>query len=202
MPSTIGTNKPILTWWDIPGGGRGEAIRLLFAEAEIEYVDNRFNKAEKDWESTKAELIKSNKNPYGALPLLEIDGKTYTQHIPILRYLAKRIGKYGGLNVEEEYKLDQFTDVITDWRFSFRSHPETIPRFYNTFENLLAGPFVLGEDFTYADTLLYQALFDGKSLGDEEALAEYPRLTKFVEAFEARPRIKAYLAERKQKFGA
>ncbi|KAI9340211.1 glutathione S-transferase [Obelidium mucronatum] len=202
MPSVLGNEKPVLTWWDIPGGGRGEAIRLLFADAEIDYVDNRFNKAESDWDTKKAELIKSGTNYYGALPLLEIDGTVLTQHVPILRYIAKKIGKYGGSTDEEAYKLDQFSDVITDWRFSFRSNPETIPRFYNTFENLLKGPFVLGEDFSYADALLYQALFDGKSLGNEEQLAPYPRLRKFVDAFEARPKIAKYLVQRKEKFGA
>ncbi|KAI9340210.1 putative glutathione S-transferase [Obelidium mucronatum] len=203
MPSVLGNEKPIFTYWNLPARGRGEVNRLFFAEAGIEFEDVRVDFP--DWPAKKADLVKSGKNHYGALPLLQIGDVILTQHIPILRYVSKKLGKYGGSNDEEAYKLDQFSDVAIDWRFSFakekETHPQAIPRFYNTFENLLAGPFVLGEEFSYADAILYQALQDDGSLGNEERLAAYPRLQKFIAALEARPRIAAYLSQRKELYG-
>ncbi|KAJ3011026.1 UNVERIFIED_CONTAM: hypothetical protein HDU68_001862, partial [Siphonaria sp. JEL0065] len=203
MPSVLGNEKPIFTYWNRAGGGRGEVNRLFFAEAGIEFEDVRIDF--EDWPAKKAELIKSGVNHFGAIPTLQIGDLVLTQSIPILRFVAKKIGKYGGSNDLEAYKLDQFSDVAIDWRFSFAKqrdiHPVAIPRFYNTFENLLVGPFILGEEFSYADAILYQALHDDGSLGNESRLAEYPKLQKFVAAFEARPRIAEYLANRKSQYG-
>lgn len=78
----------------------------------------------------------------------------------------------------------------------------TRPRFMHAFETHLkthdlsrSGPFIIGEKITYADMVLYQVLHD-ENLTQQERKGmkdEYPRLTKLVDAVEARPNIKAFL---------
>ncbi|KAJ3025483.1 UNVERIFIED_CONTAM: hypothetical protein HDU68_007095 [Siphonaria sp. JEL0065] len=201
MPSTI-VETPILTYFDIPARSRGEALRLFFAEAEIEYVDNVFPREE--WPTKKKQLIESGLNPFGAVPVVQVGEIVLTSYIPTLRYFSKKLGKYAGSTDEEAYKVDLLSDLVIDWRFSFGKlkpdHPAQIPRFYSSFEAVLKeGPFALGEEFSYADVLLYQALSDEGALKDESFLVEYPKLRAFVKAFEARPKIAAYLEERKKK---
>ncbi|KAI9340212.1 putative glutathione S-transferase [Obelidium mucronatum] len=201
MSLTLFSARPILTYFNLPNKGRGELIRLFFAEAEIAYQDNRVERS--DWPAKKQELIETGVNTFGAMPVLQIGDLVLTQHLPILRYLSKKIGKYGGANDEEAFKVDQVSDVYVDWRFSWAKdaagHPAAIPRFYSTIEKLLgSGPFVLGNELSYADIAVYQLLHDDGSLGNVERLLPYPNMRKFVAAFESRPRIAAYLEERKK----
>ena len=56
------------------------------------------------------------------------------------------------------------------------------------------GDYVIGKTFTYADMVLYQLLHDENLVQDgRSGLKDYPRLTKLVDALEARPNIKAFL---------
>ena len=58
-----------------------------------------------------------------------------------------------------------------------------------------AGPFALGQVFTYADIVLYQIAHDEGLVGEGgEGLQQYPRLRQLVNAVEERPNIKAFLA--------
>ncbi|KAI9340213.1 hypothetical protein BDR26DRAFT_861469 [Obelidium mucronatum] len=191
MPSPI-TDTPILTYFDIPARSRGEVLRLFFAEAEIEYVENLFPREE--WPTKKKELISSGLNPYGAVPVVQVGPVVLTSTVPTLRYFSRKLGKYAGKTDEESYKIDLLSDIVIDWRFSYGKlkpeHPAAIPRFYSTFESLLEkGPFVIGEEA------------DEGALQNKEFLADYPKLREFVAAFEGLPRIAAYLEKRKQKLG-
>ncbi|KAJ3004964.1 UNVERIFIED_CONTAM: hypothetical protein HDU68_004827 [Siphonaria sp. JEL0065] len=211
------TDKPVFTYFDGVRGSRGQVLRLFFADAEIEFVDDVFSRA--DWNLKKKMLIESGLNPFGAVPIVQIGSVVLTSHIPALKYMSRTIGKYAGSTLEDEYRIDLMADLIVDWRSSFeRLNPEhpafvhcrpdtfhqlAIPRFYHAFEGLLdRGNFVLGAEFSYADILLYQALVDEGALDEKKELLDpYPRLREFVTAFEARPRISAYLEERKRKLG-
>lgn len=56
------------------------------------------------------------------------------------------------------------------------------------------GPFVLGEQFSYADMTLYQVLHDeGLTKRSAAGLEGWPRLRKLVEGLEKRERIKKWL---------
>ena len=56
------------------------------------------------------------------------------------------------------------------------------------------GPYILGKAVSYADLVLYQICHDESLTQDgRKGLKEYPRLTKLVDAVEARPNIKAFL---------
>jgi glutathione S-transferase len=77
--------KPKLTYFDFDGG-RGEVARLAFALGGIAFEDDRVSFA--DWERRKG------LTPFGALPVLEVDGRTVTQSNGINRYVGKLVGLY------------------------------------------------------------------------------------------------------------
>ena len=56
------------------------------------------------------------------------------------------------------------------------------------------GLFVIGNEITYADLVLYQVLHDENLVQEgRKGLKEYARLTQLVDAVEGRPNIKKFL---------
>jgi len=74
-----------LTYFDFHGG-RGEPARLALAIGGIEFEDDRIPLTE--WPSRKAGT------PFGAVPILEVDGQIVTQSNGINRYVGKLTGLY------------------------------------------------------------------------------------------------------------
>jgi len=74
-----------LTYFDFHGG-RGEPARLALSIGEIPFEDDRV--APSDWPARKANT------PFGALPLLEVDGETVSQSNAINRYVGKLANLY------------------------------------------------------------------------------------------------------------
>jgi glutathione S-transferase len=77
--------RPKLTYFDFHGG-RGEVARIAFALSGVEFEDDRIPFSA--WANRKAET------PFGALPVLEIDGRTVAQSNGINRYVGKLAGLY------------------------------------------------------------------------------------------------------------
>jgi prostaglandin-H2 D-isomerase / glutathione transferase len=77
--------KPKLVYFDIDGA-RGEAARLAMVIGGVPFEDDRVKFA--DWESRKPAT------PFGALPVLELDGQTVAQSNGINRYVGKLAGLY------------------------------------------------------------------------------------------------------------
>jgi glutathione S-transferase len=185
--------------------GRGEYVRLLLEDAGVDFEYVRLSAAE--WKEEKAKLL-ANKIRAPTMPYITIDGKYYGKTLPLLRLISHKLGKYGGRNEEEAHLVDAYTDIVMDWAGKwaealFGSNAEealktyketTIPEFMNTFEDILSdteGPYLLGQEISYADFALYHLLEDDGSAIDAST---HPRLTAFVQAIENRPNIKAYLA--------
>ena len=78
-------HKLKLTYFDFHGG-RGEPARLALSIAGIAFEDDRVQPA--DWERRKADT------PFGALPVLEVDGQTVAQSNAINRYVGKLADLY------------------------------------------------------------------------------------------------------------
>ena len=74
-----------LTYFDFHGG-RGEPARLALAMGGIPFEDDRVTFA--DWPRRKPET------PFGAMPLLDVDGKILAQSNAINRYLGKLANLY------------------------------------------------------------------------------------------------------------
>ena len=69
-----------LTYFDVHGG-RGEPARLALSIGRIPFEDDRA--APSDWPARKPNT------PFGALPVLEVDGETLAQSNAINRYVGK-----------------------------------------------------------------------------------------------------------------
>jgi glutathione S-transferase len=74
-----------LTYFDFHGG-RGEPARLALSIGGIPFEDDRV--AFTDWEGRKADT------PFGALPVLEVDGQILAQSNAINRYVGKLANLY------------------------------------------------------------------------------------------------------------
>ena len=74
-----------LTYFDFHGG-RGEPARLALSIGGIAFEDDRVQPS--DWERGKADT------PFGALPVLEVDGQTLAQSNAINRYVGKLTDLY------------------------------------------------------------------------------------------------------------
>jgi len=72
-----------LTYFDFHGG-RGEPARLALSIGGVPFEDDRV--VTSDWERRKAHT------PFGALPVLEVDGQTLAQSNAINRYVGKITG--------------------------------------------------------------------------------------------------------------
>ncbi|ORX58122.1 class gamma glutathione S-transferase [Hesseltinella vesiculosa] len=186
----------------------GENINLMLKDAGIpfEYIRH----TDDDWPDMQ-EKLKSQSIFSLTLPALEVDGILMNKTIPIMRYLARMLGQYGGSSEAEWQYLDALADACSDWREDYRKHyylddwqiPEdhftkvTFP-ILQSFEQALealGGPFVLGEKITYVDILIYHNLDDDHAL---TRLQGMPHLTRLVEALEHRPNLKDYLLQVKQ----
>jgi len=74
-----------LTYFDLHGG-RGEPARLALSMGGIPFKDDRV--ASSDWTARKPDT------PFGALPVLEVDGQTLAQSNAINRYVGKLTDLY------------------------------------------------------------------------------------------------------------
>ncbi|KAI8607510.1 hypothetical protein BC830DRAFT_1158634, partial [Chytriomyces sp. MP71] len=209
MSPSISTDLPVLTYFDLPNLGRGEVVRLFLADAGIAYKDVRIP-LDATWATKKQEIIASGENPYGGLPILELDGKKYTQHIPILRFLSRKLGKYGGSTEDDVYLLDAVSDLYVDWRASWvttlggdkAAHLEKVPKYYHAIHDHLVkrgpGPFMLGAEASYVDFAIYQILHNDGNLQASDIASKFPRLHQLARAVEARPAAAAYLNVRRK----
>lgn len=74
-----------LTYFDFDGG-RGETIRLALALGKVPYEDDRVSRER--WAQVKTQ------QPYGALPVLYVDGAPLAQSNAISRYVGKLTDLY------------------------------------------------------------------------------------------------------------
>eukprot|EP01116_Phalansterium_solitarium_P007682 TRINITY_DN20506_c0_g1_i1.p1 TRINITY_DN20506_c0_g1~~TRINITY_DN20506_c0_g1_i1.p1 ORF type:complete len:203 (+),score=57.97 TRINITY_DN20506_c0_g1_i1:123-731(+) len=152
-------SKPKLTYFN--GRGTGEIVRLVFAQAGVEYEDNRVDSI--------ADLKEKGVLTFGQVPLLEIDGLFLNQSLTIARYLSRKYGLYGKNDLEAtkiDLVLDGLLDVRAKYFASRDSTPEnkqakadefnskTLPLWLGYFEKLLAKEntgYYVGNSITLAD---------------------------------------------------
>ncbi|KAF7555787.1 hypothetical protein G7Z17_g1929 [Cylindrodendrum hubeiense] len=187
---------PILHYFDLGRLGRGEVLRLFLRDAEIEFKDIRYP-YESTWKATTGDLARHGATRTRKLPALEHGGNILTQHIPILRYFSRELGRYDGETNDEKYLVDVVADIYIDWRFQWviqldkvtdQYKNEYVQKYYDVLDQYYSergGPYLLGDTISYADFAVYQ------SIDNDERIKTLP----FREAFEARPNIAAYIKE-------
>jgi glutathione S-transferase len=193
---------PVLHYFGIGSLGRGEIVRLFLRELGIEFEDKTYEYGP-DWASKNEKLGLSKT---GKLPVLEIDGHTLYQHIPIIRYLARRAGGYDGDSNYSKFLVDAVSDVYIDWRAAWVAnltekspdYHKTVKHFYDIFDDYYSrdtsGPYLLGKQVTYVDFAVYMALDnDARTGGAPDSLPA--SLAQLKEAIASRPNIKDYLAK-------
>ncbi|KAJ1519595.1 hypothetical protein ONE63_004870 [Megalurothrips usitatus] len=190
-----------------PIRGRAEHLRVLFAYAKVDYVDNRIPKEE--WEKLKPTT------PFGQLPVLEIDGVQVEQSIALARHLAKQFGLDGKDDLER-LQADVFVAHLEDLRASFtpllkeqdpekkkeilaKLQAEVFPSFFEKLEKRVAkNGFSAGKSILWSDIVLatfLEALIIKNVLGDDFA-TKYPSLIRVKDSVYNTPQVKAYLDKR------
>ena len=196
--------RPTLTYFDMRG--RAEAIRLLFTDQGIVFMDRRIRSAQ-SWQALQGTL------PLGRLPHYTDPLVNLTESQAILRYLGRSTGMMpadpvaqAGFDVAQEAlaeaqeQLWQFA-----WQEEYRSAASVfangqLARSLRALERLFLdcpGDYWLGTQVSHVDYLAYAYLdelraFFGAALASVEALA------LFHERFDARPRLRAYLDSRRR----
>ncbi|KAI0988413.1 hypothetical protein GJ496_003261 [Pomphorhynchus laevis] len=195
-----------LLYFDVKG--RGEAIKLLFAAANVDFEDVRV-KADK-WEEIK------DSTPTGLLPLLEVDDKKLPESKAILRYLARKF-KLEGANELEWAAADAIVCCISDMlmkmpvvylgkdknekneakeALKLTDIPLGLKRISSLKELYGQGDYLVGRGLSYADIALYSVInIIHDFLQIEVELPE--NLKSLKKAVESNPGIADYLNKSK-----
>jgi len=189
------------------GRGLAEISRLLFAAAGVEYKDVRLGE---EWAAKKGST------PWGQMPLLEVNGKTFGQSGAIQRFIARAHGLYGA-NDLEALAIDGVVESLLDARKGFQdargikdetekkaaftkyfatSFPEWAGKFTAALNHNNEGKgWFVGNKLSLADVCAYYTLVS-VSDAQPDALAAFPVLDAFTKRVAAVPGIAAWLVKR------
>lgn len=209
-------SQPTLLYF--PARGRAEIIRLLLAEAGVEYREHPVGKGTPPHQGRAtdlAALLADGTLPFGAVPVWEEPGGfRLAQSQAIAAHLARTHGLAGKGPVEAA-RCDEWWGAIDDVRAELRKLYTTpagqraalraelrtaiLPRWLGHLDRLLrtnggGAGFAVGEGVTVADLALYYLLEMLRDNGFGEAVDRYPALAAFAARIAARPRIAAYLS--------
>ncbi|KAK7102161.1 glutathione S-transferase-like [Littorina saxatilis] len=197
-----------LVYFDIRG--RGEPSRLVLAAAGQQWDDVRIPRDQWSSSSEKAN------SPYGQVPYLVYKGKTYGQSNAIANFLAREFGLYGKSNLEA-LRIDEVEGLVGDLiqtmvkaRFEQdeakkaelekKLATEDLPKFLGLFEKLLkdngSKGFFVGNSVTLADLDVFN-ITDTLLKVNADILASCPELQKLRSKVADHPKVKTYLASRK-----
>jgi len=198
--------KPVLYYFNLGSKGRGVVVRLFLRELRIEFEDKRYAYDE-TWPARGKEFQEKGLSLTRKLPVLEIDNHILSQHIPILRYLSRSVGSYDGTSNYDKWLVDAASDIYVDWRAQWVANlsgearnyaSETVPYFHSIWDNLYSrhtGPYLLGNQVTYVDFAIFQALDNDEAVGTLPA--SIPESLKTLrQAISQRPNVKEYIAAR------
>ena len=186
---------------------RAELSRFIFAQAAVQYKDERIQGLGQHWDELKP------KTPFGCLPVLVEDGKELSGSTIIARYLAEKFG-LAGANEFENAEIASIVDTINDvsqeiFKPFFEKDEarkkemteklkEYLPTKLALFEKRAAengNGWVYCGKLTWADFALY-LLTDWVLMGNKDTLDKFPALQKLRTSVETLPRIAKWMEER------
>jgi len=208
-------SKPILIYF--AGRGRAELIRLVLAEADVDYQEHVVGKGTLpvDGRPTDFAALKATGSlPFDALPVWEEpSGLRLAQSGAIANHIARTHG-LRGKSASEEAQCDELLGAVDDVRLELRKlvtvaadqrqalraelASVTLPRWLGYLDRLLkknggGAGYVVGASVTVADLALWYLLEMIQDNGFGSALERYPALIAFAARIRSRPRISAYL---------
>ncbi len=212
--------KPTLIYFR--ARGRAEVIRLVLAEAGVDYEEHPVGKGTPPVNGRPtdfAALKASGDLPFEAVPVWEEPGGfRLAQSLAIVNHLGRTHGLRGRTPVEAA-QCDQWLGAVEDVRAELRKvasasqdrraairaelRSSTLPRWFGYLDRLLrtnrdGTGFTVGEGLTVADLALYYLLESVRDNGMGDAVERYPALVAFAQRIASRPRIAAYLASPKR----
>lgn len=200
-----------LTYFDFPGG-RGETARVALSIGGIAFEDNRVSREQ--WAAIKAQT------PFGAMPVLEVDGRVLSQSNTINRFIGRLVDLYPH-DAWQAALCDEIMDAVED-----ATHKVSVTFFIEDEEErkakreaLAQGPLLiyvkrLGEclqerggeyfadnRFTIADLKAYYSVRHLRSGVLDHIPADLvdthaPNLVEHFERVQNHPGVKAYYANR------
>ncbi|XP_012139900.1 glutathione S-transferase S4 [Megachile rotundata] len=189
--------------------GLGEPIRFLLSYGGVKFQDVRVPIASDEWSTLKPST------PFGQLPTLEIDGKVYSQTLPICRYLAKQFNLLGKTDLDT-LQIDAVANALHDFRrltvsqYYREADPvlkakrkvevmsRVIPFYLDKLDGLVKdnGGYFHGGQLSYAD-LFFAAISDSLSIAYEADITkDHPRLKTLRQKVLELPGIKEWMETR------
>jgi glutathione S-transferase len=198
-----------LTYCDFLGG-RGEPARLALSIGGIAFEDDRVPFA--DWERRKADT------PFGALPVLEVDGQTVAQSNAINRYVGKLVDLYPSdpwqaAQCDEAMEaVEDITSKIVATLFLPEEEKKTqckalvegpIPFYLTQLQQRLeahGGRYFAADRLSVADLKVFNWIWYLKFGGLDHVPTDLPdriapKLVEHYERVKNDPRVKAYYAK-------
>lgn len=193
-----------LSYFDFPGG-RGEDCRLALHISGVDFEDDRV--APKDWPEKKSST------PFGALPVLEIEGEgTVAQSNAILGLIGSQHGllpknafeaakHIALLNVAEDLRTRVSNSMGLEDQEEQKKLREELADGYlkdwaKRVDEQIQGPFVGGEVISVADLKLFVLMnWLKKGVVDHiptTCFDDFPRLSALFDAVAAHPKIVAW----------
>mmetsp|Transcript_17085 Transcript_17085/g.53361 ORF Transcript_17085/g.53361 Transcript_17085/m.53361 type:complete len:212 (+) Transcript_17085:73-708(+) len=209
LSSLFGSSAPVdFKYLNFGGiGGRGGVVRFFMLANDIAYKETLITPGE-EWAAAKKAMMESGENPAGTVPIVQYDGKMLTQHVAIMRQLAKDRGvassDFANDAVADQYQA--FRDAWVDAAFlggdkeKFKEFVKTELKVfeglyakYGTADTYLSSPKPLWGDAALA-ALIRDLILTG-FLTEAEIP---PRLAKMYSALVAIPAIAAWIESKKE----
>lgn len=196
-------HRPVFHYFNLPGViARGGTLRLFLYTSGIEF-DQATPIEFSAWGAEKQRLMDSGDNPAGHLPYIEIGDWKMAGHVPIMRYMERKMGLYGQ-NPEEDFILDEVSDEYMTWRANWagaafgsgskEDYNAARGTQYKTFETYYARrsnkatPYLMGgENPRFADIVVFAIMHDDQTKFGKWDLSGYPCLGALFAAMKALP---------------
>ena len=194
-----------LSYFDFPGG-RGEDCRIALHMAGVQFEDHRVKGPQ--WSDLKSST------PFGAMPVLEVDGKQLAQSNAILRLIGSRhelhpsddweAARHDALLAAAEDLRSKLTPVLAIKDDTKQAKREEFANSYMqawaaNIEKQIEGPFVAGDKLNVADLKLYVLVKwfakGGVDHVPTDVFKNAPKLMALYDAVENHPKVKDWYAQ-------